>query len=350
MKVNLNPNESFKPVWNGFVENSPNGSLTQSWIWGNFLDSIGEETIRLAVTSSELSSDSQDFLAAKSQVLGVMLLVKREAKFFNYYFAPYGPVLGEIKMKDTFGQLMAKSYQLCRDNNIDFIRLEPKLSLDNYLTVRPVDDTAQAQHTLIIDIDKEEKEIMANMKSKWRYNIRLAEKKGVRIKQAETVEEIGEFWELLKQNSIDNSFSTHSKEYYHRQLEILSGEDMEVLLLAKKGKKTIAANLVGFYGPTAYYLHGAMNRQYSNLMAPHLLQWHSIKLAKDRGCKNYDMFGIASPSVKKDHPWQGFSRFKRGFAPETQITSYPGAYFIGINQAKFAAYKSIKKVKNYFDL
>ncbi len=350
MKVNVDPKESFKPVWDGFVKNSPNGSLTQSWVWGDFLDSMGEQTLRLAVTSSQLSSESQDFLAAKSQVLGTLLLVKREAKSFNYWYAPYGPVLGQIKTEKTFSQLISKTYSLAKERNIDFLRLEPKLPLDNYLTIPAVDDTAQAQHTLIVDISKEEKEIMAEMKSKWRYNIRLAKKKGVRIKQAETVEEIGEFWKLLKQNSIDNSFSTHSKEYYYRQLEILSGQDMEVLLLAKKGKKTVAANLIGFYGPTAYYLHGAMDREYSNLMAPHLLQWQAIKLAKKRGCTRYDLFGIAPPKASKDHPWQGFSRFKKGFAPETKITSYPGAYFIPISSLKYLAYKSVKKVKNYFDL
>lgn len=349
MKV-IEPKESLRPVWDKFVSQSPHGSLTQSWAWADFNQAMGEDCLKLAIVSSQLSSENEDFLAAKSQILGTILLVKRTVKSINYWYAPYGPVLSEFKTEKVFSLLMAGAQQRAKQKGIDFIRLEPKLSLDNYLTIPPVDDTAQAQNTLIVDIDREEREILAQMKSKHRYNIRLSDKKGVKVSRAETVEDIDHFWQLLKQNSIDNNFSIHSKDYYQKQLDILSENDMEILLLAKKDKKVIGANLIGFYGPTAYYLHGAMDREHSNLMASHLLQWRAIQLAKERGCQNYDLFGIAPPDSEKDHPWQGFSRFKKGFAPETKITSYPGAYFLPYNQAKFMLYRSLKRVKNIFDL
>jgi lipid II:glycine glycyltransferase (peptidoglycan interpeptide bridge formation enzyme) len=311
---------------------------------------MGEENLRLAVTSSQLSSEDEDFLAAKSNILATAFLVKRSVKGIDYYFVPYGPVLGKIKRKAAFSLLLSKITSLAKENGVAFLRLEPKIPLDNYLTIAPVDDTAQAQDTLVMDISKDKRELLANMKSKWRYNIRLAKKKGVKIKQAETVEEIDEFWRLLKQNSIDNDFSIHSKQYYSKQLEVLSSYNMEELLLAKKDGKIIAANLVAYYGPTSYYLHGAMDRSFSKYMASHLLQWQAILRARKKDCRYYDFFGMVPKTAAKDHPWQGFSRFKKGFAPGTRVTHYPGAYFLPINQPKYFLFKSMKKIKNYFDL
>jgi lipid II:glycine glycyltransferase (peptidoglycan interpeptide bridge formation enzyme) len=154
----------------------------------------------------------------------------------------------------------------------------------------------------------------------------------------------------LSQGSEDNDFTTHPKDYYYKQFEILSEAGMEDLVLAKKDKKIIAANLVGYYGDEAYYLHGAMDRDFRKLMAPHLLQWHSILFAKEKGCTRYNFWGVAPPNSTKNHPWRGFTRFKKGFSPDTEVTVYPGSYYIGYNRPKFLAFKSVKKVKKWLDL
>lgn len=341
--------ESLKPIWDSFVADSPQTSLLQSWDWGRFNEAYGEEILRLAVTSSRLSK-GQEFLEAKSEMLAAMLLIRRPlAKKMGYFYAPHGPILAPGQTKEALDLLLKKAEEETRKKRIAFLRLEPKLNLDQYLGIEPESDTIQAQYTLILDISPLPKEILKQMKTKYRYNIRLAKRKGVRVTKAETVQEIDRFWQLMEEGSGENQFQTHPKDYYLKQFEILSESGMEDLFLAKKDDQIIAAILVGYFGQTAYYLHGALDRDYRDLMAPHRLQWEAILAAKERGCLEYNFWGVTPPSAKPDHPWQGFTRFKLGFAPETKLTVYPGTYYLPYNWPALVAFKALKKTKKWLD-
>jgi len=349
MKV-IEAQESLRPMWDSFVAESPQSSLLQSWDWGRFKKSYGEDILRLAVTSSKLS-DGQNFLEAQSKVLGAMFLVKRSlTQKMAYYYAPHGPILASGQIKEVLPLLLERVEKEARKNKIAFLRLEPKINLDQYLGITPEPDTIQAQYTLILDISPPAKEILKGMKPKHRYNIRLAKRRGVKVAKAETVQEIDRFWQLLEQGAEDNQFQVYPKDYYLKQFEVLSESNMEDLFLARKNKKIIAAILVGYFGRSAYYLHGAMAREYRSLMAPHRLQWEAILAAKERGCTEYNFWGVAPPKARSDHPWQGFTRFKRGFAPQTKPTIYPGTYYLPYNRLALTGFKMLKKAKKWLDL
>ena len=214
--------ESLKPIWDSFVANSPQASLLQSWDWGRFNQAHGEEILRLAITSSQFSK-GQEFLEAKSEMLATMLLIKRSlGSKIAYYYAPHGPILAPDQTKEALELLLKKTEEQARENGIAFLRLEPKLNLDQYLNIEPESDTVQAQYTLILDISPPPEDILKQMKSKHRYNIRLAKRKGVKISKAETIQEIDRFWQLMEQGSDENQFQTHPKDYYLKQFEILS--------------------------------------------------------------------------------------------------------------------------------
>jgi len=348
MKV-IEATDSFKPVWDSFIASSPQSSLLQSWQWGEFNKQYGEEVYRLAVTSSELSN-SQEFLQAESKILGAMLLIKRKAmNRINYYYCPHGPVLSPDSPKKTLELLLSAVEARAKKDKVAFLRIEPKMELGQYLNINPEPESIQAQYTLIIDISAEPEDILKKMKSKHRYNIRLAKRKGVTVKKADTVEEIDRFWQLMKENMAENEFQAHPKDYFATQLESLSEAGMEDLIIAKKGKKVIAANLIGYFGDTGYYLHGALDREHRNLMAPHLLQWEAILAAKEKGCTKYNFWGVAPPDAKDNHPWQGFTRFKKDFDPQAKVTSYPGTYYLPYNPMLFASFNSLRKVKKWLD-
>ncbi len=348
MKV-IEVKEPLKPVWNSFVSQSPQASLLQSWEWGQFNQEYGEKILRLAVLSSELS-EGQEFFQAESKMIGAMLLIKRRlSKKISYYYSPHGPVLAPGQIAETLRLLLARAKKAARREKIVFLRLEPKIDLTEYLKIEPEPESIQAQYTLILDISPSPEAILKQMKSKHRYNIRLAKRKGVKVVKAERVQEIDSFWRLLSQGSEENQFQAHPKDYFLKQFEVLSESGMEDLFLAKKDKKIIAAILVGYFGQTAFYLHGALDREYRNLMAPHRLQWEAILAAKEKGCREYNFWGVAPSQAKPDHPWQGFTKFKTGFAPNTELTIYPGTYYIPYSQAAFLGFKALKRVKRWLD-
>lgn len=203
----------------------------------------------------------------------------------------------------------------------------------------------QFQRTLILDITKPEQELLKQMHQKTRYNIKLAEKKGIKIKKDKKYFE--DFWRLLKDTAKKGGFHTHLKEHYKKLLEV-PGIELFTAEFPEKSRrnvgtngasknKIIAANIVLFHKKTAFYLHGASDYQYRNLMAPHLLQWHQILEAKKRGCEKYDFWGI------DEKKWPGLTRFKKGFNGKEII--YPGAYDLVFQPIWYKIYNLVKKFR-----
>tara|TARA_Y100000031_G_scaffold141426_1_gene169960 strand:+ start:291 stop:1262 length:972 start_codon:yes stop_codon:yes gene_type:complete len=194
--------------------------------------------------------------------------------------------------------------------------------------------------TRIIDLTKSEDEILAQMKQKGRYNIKVAQKHGVEVKQSDDVDA---FYELIKKTSKRDGFKPHSKEHYKKFLENLDGAFMLLAFAPSivNCQLSIVAGLIGviFKGQGIYY-YGASSHEHRNLMAPYLLQWEAMKFCKAKGCTSYDLFGIVPPeksplsqpvlSLSKEergrerganHPWQGVSAFKEKFGGE--VVTYP---------------------------
>ena len=190
------------------------------------------------------------------------------------------------------------------------------------------------------------------MKSKTRYNIKLAEKKEVRIKKREVSGEyVEDFLRLSKIMAERQGIVTHNESYYRKMFEVIPSEIIK-LYIAEYENKIIAANIIIFYGDMTTYLHGASDDKYKNLMAPYLLQWQAIKDAKAVGCAKYDFGGVKIRSKNKEarskkNSWEGITRFKLGFSPNTETVEYPGCYDIIINQKKYWLYRTIQKIKSF---
>lgn len=171
----------------------------------------------------------------------------------------------------------------------------------------------QPQRTIILDLTKSEEELLAAMHGKTRYNIRVAQKHGIQIKVAGH-ENIDDFWSLIQKTAERDTFSTHTKEYYQKILKLSFIE----LCTAEYQDKIIAANIILLRGERATYLHGASDYESRTLMAPYLLHWEIIRCAKNRGSKEYDLWGI------DEKKWPGVTRFKRGFGGRE--AAYIGSY------------------------
>lgn len=203
-----------------------------------------------------------------------------------------------------------------------FLRIEPPLNKEEAREYEKIAKklkfkTAHASHqpecTLIIDLTKSEEEILKDMKQKGRYNIRLAEKKGVKIKESKDAKQ---FYEILKETTQRDGFTPHDKDFYQMMIDTLEPAGKVKLYMAKYQGQEIAGLIATFHEDTATYYYGASSNQNRNVMAPYLLQWHTIREAKKAGFKKYDFLGIAPPD-SKNHPWEGVTSFKKKFGGET---------------------------------
>jgi lipid II:glycine glycyltransferase (peptidoglycan interpeptide bridge formation enzyme) len=217
----------------------------------------------------------------------------------------------------------------CKQNHAVFLKLEPdlwqgsepdQLPITNYqLQFSP--HNIQPPRTILIDIKGSEGEILARMKQKTRYNIRLAEKKDVTVRAWNDIES---FHEMMLLTGKRDGFGVHSCEYYRRAHELLHPRQMGELLLAEYEDKPLAALFVARNGNRAYYLYGASTDEERNRMPAYLLQWEAMKWAKARGCHEYDLWGVPDEEeetletnfeTRRDGLW-GVYRFKRGFGGE----------------------------------
>jgi lipid II:glycine glycyltransferase (peptidoglycan interpeptide bridge formation enzyme) len=159
------------------------------------------------------------------------------------------------------------------------------------------------------------------MKQKTRYNIRLAQRKGVVVRQTS---DIDTFYKLMEVTSKRDAFGVHSKAYYERALDLFSPSGNCVLLCAEFDEQPLAGIMVFAYGSRAWYFYGASSNLHRHLMPTYLLQWKAMQWARNQGCTEYDLWGVPDEDEetleknfmeRRDDLW-GVYRFKRGFGGE----------------------------------
>ena len=192
-----------------------------------------------------------------------------------------------------------------------------------------------ATATFLLDLTKSEEELLANMHSKTRYNVRLAERKGVTVSE---VDNLTDFLKLQKETADRQGFFIHPDEYYHTQWDILRPQEMVHALVASYEDTPLAAYLLFKYNDTFYYPYGGSSLLHKKLMASNLLMWEAIKLGKKLGCTVFDMWGALPSPVDENDPWYGFHKFKQGFGPEH--VHYPGAWDLVIKPNEYTLFKA----------
>jgi lipid II:glycine glycyltransferase (peptidoglycan interpeptide bridge formation enzyme) len=240
----------------------------------------------------------------------------------------YSPRANPIQNIDEFIQ---KIREIAKKENAIFFKTDLQNPVDLQKFGFKKSKNIQPLRTIILDITKSEQEILNQMHSKTRYNINLAQKKGIILRMGNSQHDFEEFWKLVLKTGKRDGFHHYPKTYYVQMLNIPGVK----LFLAEFDGKIIIANIVMFYEKTAIYLHGASDYEYRNLMAAPLLQWHQILEAKRAGCTEYDFWGI--DEIK----WPGVTRFKKGFGGK-EIT-YPGAFDLIFQSFWYRIYKVAKK-------
>lgn len=195
--------------------------------------------------------------------------------------------------------------KMCQKEKAIYLKIEPISENQSPIHGNP-GKSILPQHTIYVDITRTEDELLKDMHEKTRYNIRLAEKKGVVVKQNEDIET---FIKLLTATENRQGFYSHYPNYYRKLFEILK----PIILTAYLDKTPIATIMLFDYDNVLYYPYGGSDPKYKEYMAPGLLHWEAIKLGKKLGCKTYDLWGSYKYSKNENDPWYGIYRFKSGF-------------------------------------
>jgi len=281
--------------WNKFIESHPNAHLLQMGEWGELKKNFGWKPVRIV-----------------NNEVGAQILFRR---------LPLGLTIGYMPKIEVD--------LVCKRNHAVFLKIEFDL-WDTQFILHPSREAfilsrhnIQPPRTIVIPIDGNEETIMSRMKPKCRYNIRLAEKKGVTIR---AWDDISAFHEMMTVTGGRDNFGVHSKEYYQRAYELFHPKGTCELLVAEYEGRPLASLMVFANGKRAWYVYGASNDHERNRMPTYLLQWEAIRWAKAHGCDEYDLWGVpdeneetleANFESRHDGLW-GVYRFKRGFGGEVK--------------------------------
>lgn len=286
--------------WNRFLSPRPHTHLLQTGEWGQLKSAFGWEPVRLV-----------------SGEMGIQILFRK---------LPFGFTIGYAPKANPPEVLWPEIDRVCLQHRAVFLKLEPDLwqeaasdhpPFKNAL-VRISPYNIQPPRTFIVDVKDSEDEILARMKQKTRYNIRLAQKKGVTVRPWN---DIKAFHRMMLLTGKRDGFGIHSCGYYERAYQLLHPKQMGELLLAEYEGRPLAALFVARHGNRAYYLYGASTDEERNRMPTYLLQWEAMRWAKEQGCEEYDLWGVpdeeeatleANFETRRDGLW-GVYRFKRGF-------------------------------------
>ena len=256
-------------------------------------------------------------------------------------YAPKGPCaradLGQwLELLQWFENHAKKSGAL-------FIKIDPDVDADSPLGTALVehlqergwifsDEQVQFRNTMLSDLTMDEDELLAGMKSKTRYNIRLAGRRGVSVQTSDDYET---FYDLYAETASRDGFLIRPQDYYLAVMEQMQGNGLGQLLLADVGGEIISGIFLFRFGPTAWYFYGASSDQHRRDMPAYLLQWEAMRWAKAQGCTTYDWWGAPDELDEDDRMW-GVYRFKQGFGG--QFTRWIGAWDYAPRQRLYQYY------------
>ena len=335
-----------RAVWDRLADSHPNRHLLQTWAWGELKSQHGWQAERLALLDGD------------EAVAGAQVLSRAIGRLFPIAYVPKGPMVDWTNAPQVTALLTAVR-DFCRRQRCAFIKIEPPIRSDDrllrHLTAlgfRPSRWAVQPPRTILVDLALPEEHILAAMKQKTRYNIRLAHRKGVSVRQG-TSADIGTFFNLMIRTGQRDSFSIHDRQYYSDAFLLYQPERC-ALLLAEVTGKPVAGLMVFAHPPVAYYLFGASSDDARELMPNYLLQWEAMRWARRHACNIYDLWGVPDQDEetmesrvgKLDATGQGLwgvYRFKRGFGG--RVVRDVGAFDFVLNPPLFWAYNRLMSIR-----
>jgi lipid II:glycine glycyltransferase (peptidoglycan interpeptide bridge formation enzyme) len=322
--------EEERPLYNSVVHHP-----LQSWEWGEFRSKTGLKVERIGF-----------FDGGKLK------------KAFQVTFHPipfFGKTVGYLPRADMpDDEQLSALRQIGLGENALFVKLEPNvaekvdspsahhhisefLSQHDAVPGRPL----FTQYSFQLDLTKPEDELMANLNSKTRYNVNLAQKKGVQIVENTSAEGMAEYVKILKETTQRQGFYAHTDNYFQTMWETLGQSGMMRIFHATYEGQILVAWVMFVFNGILYYPYGASRSANRDVMASNLMMWEMIRYGKSQGCTMFDMWGSLGPEPDPKDPWFGFHRFKKGYGGD--LVRFIGTYDLVTD---FPLYKIFRVAEN----
>ena len=331
--------EKDKELYKKFLESHDRCNFQQSLEWGEVKTSWKKEVI--------LSENSDGSIRGS-----LCVWIRKIPLFGNIMYSARGPVCN-LYNEEVIQDIVDGANQLAKKYNAFVLRVEPDVlkSDEKFREIiiqkgfkikddsKDFKDEIQPRFVFQLNIKgKTEDEIFKEFHSKTRYNIRLATKKGVVIKEG-TRDDLKDFHKIMIETGARDNFIIRPLEYFERMYDCLGPEHMK-LLMAYHNDEPIAGIIPIMYGNKVWYLYGASSNRHRNLMPNYLLQWTMIQEAIKRGADMYDFRGV-SGVVDESHPQYGLYRFKKGF--NADFTEFIGEIYLPFKPLRYKLYKFSEK-------
>jgi len=314
--------------WDQFIT-SNNGSFLQSFEWGEFQTAISNEVIRVGLEENGV-------------VLAQVQIIKQNLPLFRngFFYIPFGPCFKKGISKDKkfeIVRLFVKEMSgMAKARKAFFLRVEPFFDFPDNFKFLLFSKRVQPQMTVVLDIQREPEEIFKSFSHGLKYNIKFAEKQGVKIEKLNEYDK--SFYFLLKKTSEEDNFAIYPEQYFKTLSRIKTKNFLPVIYNARYQNKVVASYFLLFFNKTVYSLYGGADSNFKKLKPQSLLHWHAIKDAGKMNFEKYDFWGI---DQKK---WPGITYFKKSFGGE--IVSYPKGGDISFDNLWYKIYKSLRLCKS----
>ncbi|MBC7223088.1 MAG: peptidoglycan bridge formation glycyltransferase FemA/FemB family protein [Anaerolineae bacterium] len=329
VRVAFTPTPQEEATWDAFVAGHPHGHILQTSRWAALKAQFGWRPCLVTLTRG------------RDLAGGALLLFRRLPMGQSVAYAPKGPVV-DWAQADLAGELLAALDDVARREGAWYLKVEPEVPEGDAPApqalqgagYRAAPRPVQPRSTIWVDLTASPDEMLARMKPKTRYNVRLAGRKEVEVRAA-APEDLPAFYRLMQATAARDGFPIHAAAYYEAAYRLFVPAGWGRLFLAH-GPEGLLAGLMAFaFGGKAWYMYGASSDAGRHRMPNYLLQWEAMQWARAQGCHTYDLWGIpdevgqnpeafARTVTDRSGGLWGVYRFKQGFGG--QVVRYVGAY------------------------
>lgn len=306
----------------------------QSWAWGDFRKETGVSLTRLG------QKDKKKF---------------DEVYQITWHKVPYTKFCIGYCPKSAIPSREAVEAisKLARQRGAIFVKFEPN-ERENAETKKKIAELSRhfnwvkgkplfTKYTFQLDISKSEETLLANMHQKTRYNLRLAQKKGVEIVEDKSEQGFEDYWKLMEETTKRQGFYAHTKNYHRKMWKNMIESGMGHLFKAVWQGQTLTTWMVFILNGVLYYPYGASSNEHREVMASNLMMWEVIRYGKKQGCNLFDMWGSLGPEPDIEDPWYGFHRFKQGYGAE--LVEFLGSFDLVVRPGLYKIYGLADRIR-----
>ncbi|HUD19450.1 MAG TPA: peptidoglycan bridge formation glycyltransferase FemA/FemB family protein [Patescibacteria group bacterium] len=301
----------------------------QSWEWGEFRKSMNIDIARLGVFNNNKLIEGWQISFHK---------VPHVAYTIGYF--PKGP--------EPVSDMIEALGNLGREKNAIYIQLEPNIqAADAKIPLsalfRKSHHPLFTKYTFVLDLTKSEDDLLKAMHPKTRYNIRVAQKHGVVIREDSSEKAFNAYVTLSEETTKRQGFYAHNRHYHTTMWRLFKEKNIAKLFTATYEGTIVTAWIVFLWNDTVYYPYGTSSRINRDIMAPNLMLWEIAKWAKKEGFKQFDLWGAMGPNPDTKDPWYGFHRFKEGYKP--QLIEFAGSFDLVVNPLLYHLYTAADTIR-----